>query len=471
MYPFRYSRTSIVIIVMAIVVVAVSALTVIIFNLRGEVTWFVPQLANGALDEELQAIIKREGLAPLDPGPSQDPAKVALGEALFFDKILSGNRDIACATCHHPTFSGGDALPVAIGTGGKGLGDVRIIGRDRNFIPRNSPEIFNRGALEWQSMFWDSRVAVGPDGKFVSPAGDRLPEGLDNVLAVQAMFPVTSRDEMRGSYGDSEVTSRDNELTLLEDDDLPAIWEALMARLLSHPEYVELFKAAYPDVSQDELGFQHAANAIAAFEIQAFTLYHSPWYSYLEGDDEAISEEAKRGALLFYGQAGCANCHSGPLFTDQEHHVLAVPQVGPGKGEQAPWDLGRSRETGRKEDAFAFRTPPLHNVTHTGPWMHDGAYSTLEATIQHHLDPVASLRNYDPAVHLQTELQDTFQDDEALIEQMLANLDPLLAKPQSLSAEEIAYLIAFLESLTDPAVAELDRVIPENVPSGLAVVD
>ncbi|KPK02501.1 MAG: hypothetical protein AMJ56_20910, partial [Anaerolineae bacterium SG8_19] len=168
---------------------------------------------------------------------------------------------------------------------------------------------------------------------------------------------------------------------------------------------------------------------------------------------------------------GCANCHSGPLFTDQQHHVLAVPQVGPGKGEQAPWDLGRSRETGREEDAFAFRTPPLHNVTHTGPWMHDGAYSTLEATIQHHLDPAASLRNYDPAVHLQTELQDTFQDDEALIEQMLANLDPLLAEPQSLSAEEIAHLIAFLESLTDPAVAELDSVIPENVPSGLAVVD
>ena len=276
---------------------------------------------------------------------------------------------------------------------------------------------------------------------------------------------------MRGSYGDAEVTSRDNELSLFEDDDLPAIWEALMARLLSYPEYIQLFLAAYPDVPQDELGFQHAASAIAAFEVQAFTLYHSPWYSYLEGDDGAISDEAKKGALLFYDQASCANCHSGSLFTDQEHHVLAVPQVGPGKGEQAPWDPGRIRETRREEDAFAFRTPPLHNVTHTGPWMHDGAFSTLEAVIRHHLDPASSLREYDPIAHLSPDFQSTFQGDEELIELMLANLDPLLAEPQPFSDEEITYLIAFLESLSDPAVAELEKVIPEKAPSGLPVRD
>ena len=338
------------------------------------------------LDQQLHDLIEEQGITKLDPGPEPEPGLTTLGQALFFDKVLSGNRDISCATCHHPTFSGGDALPVAIGTGGTGLGDSRILGKDRNLIPRNSPELFNRGAAEWNSMFWDSRVAVNSDGEFVSPAGDQLPEGLDNILAVQAMFPVTSRDEMRGSYGDAEVATVDNELSLLEDEDLPAIWEALMVRLLSYQEYIQLFQAAYPEVPQDELGFQHVANAIAAFEVQAFTLYHNPWYSYLEGDDDAISEEAKQGALLFYDMAGCVNCHSGPLFTDQEHHVLAVPQVGPGKGEQAPWDLGRIRETGEVVDEFAFRTPPLHNVTETGPWMHDGALSTLEAVILHHLE-------------------------------------------------------------------------------------
>ena len=317
------------------------------------------------LDQQLHDLIEEQGITRLDPGTEPEPGLAALGQALFFDKLLSGNRDISCATCHHPTFSVGDALPVAIGTGGTGQGDRRTLGRDRSLIPRNSPEVFNRGVAEWKSMFWDSRVAVGLDGEFVSPAGGQLPEGLSNVLAAQAMFPVTSRDEMRGSYGDADVTSRDNELTLLEDDDLPAIWEALMARLLANPEYVQLFQAAYPEVPLDELGFQHAANAIAAFEVQAFTLYHTPWYSYLEGDDDAISDEAKEGALLFYDQVGCAECHSGPLFTDQEHHVLASPQVGPGKGEQAPWDLGRIRETGKAEDEFAFRTPPLHNL---GQW-------------------------------------------------------------------------------------------------------
>jgi len=423
------------------------------------------------LDEQLRAIIEEQGITKLDPGSDPDPELAALGQALFFDKILSGNRDISCATCHHPTFSVGDALPVAIGTGGTGQGDRRTLGRDRNLIPRNSPEVFNRGAAEWKSMFWDSRVVVGPDGEFVSPAGSQLPEGLSNVLAVQAMFPVTSRDEMRGSYGDADVTSRENELTLLEDDDLPAIWEALMARLLANPEYVQLFQAAYPEVPLEELGFQHAANAIAAFEVQAFTLDHSPWYSYLEGDDDAISDEAKEGALLFYDQVGCAECHSGPLFTDQEHHVLASPQVGPGKGEQAPWDLGRIRETGKAEDEFAFRTPPLHNVTRTGPWMHDGAFNTLEAVILHHLDPASSLRQYDPGSQLPPELRSTYQDDEALTEQMLANLDPRIAESKSITDEQMAGLIAFLESLTDPAITELDAVVPENVPSGLPVTD
>ncbi|MEZ4595127.1 MAG: cytochrome-c peroxidase, partial [Chloroflexota bacterium] len=97
------------------------------------------------LDAELQAVIQAQGLTRLDPGPAQDPALVALGQALYFDKILSGNRDIACATCHHPQEHSGDDLPVSIGTGGVGLGETRQIGYGRSFIPRNAPEIFNRG--------------------------------------------------------------------------------------------------------------------------------------------------------------------------------------------------------------------------------------------------------------------------------------------------------------------------------------
>lgn len=422
------------------------------------------------LDAELQTVIQAQALTRLDPGPVQAPALVALGQALYFDKILSGNRDIACATCHHPQEHSGDDLPVSIGTGGVGLGQTRQIGYGRSFIPRNAPELFNRGAAEWHTMFWDSRVMLGADGRFQTPAGDKLPATITTLLAAQAMFPVTSADEMRGAAGDLDVFGQPNELALIAADDLPAIWQALLNRLLAIPGYQALFAAAYPDVPLPELEFAHAANAIAAFEIEAYTFYHTPWYQYLEGDLAALPDEAKAGALLFFGEAGCSGCHSGPLFTDQLHHNLAVPQVGPGKGDEAPLDFGRFRETGDLADKFAFRTPPLHNVAISGPWLHNGAFSTLEAVIEHHLDPEKSLREYDTAVHLPPDLRGTFQNDPALLDELLQTVDPQLAPTRNLSSREVQQLIAFLEALTDPGMAEkVAYLVPTAVPSGLSV--
>ena len=253
-----------------------------------------------AIDEELLSLLRDQDIQPLTPGPEPEPALVKLGQALFFDKILSGNKDISCATCHHPTQNSGDSLPVSIGTGGSGLGITRQIGYDRQLIPRNAPEVFNRGVSEWNTMFWDSRVALNNDGTFISPAGDQLPAGLDSVLAVQAMFPVTSADEMRGAAGNVDVLGEPNELALIDEADLPAIWQGLMARLLAIPEYETLFREAYPDTAVSDLGFEHAANAIAAFEISAYTLENSPWHYYLNGNTSALSAEAKQGALLFF---------------------------------------------------------------------------------------------------------------------------------------------------------------------------
>ena len=96
------------------------------------------------------------------------------------------------------------------------------------------------------------------------------------------------------------------------------IWAALMRRLTAIPGYVELFQAAYPDVPVDQLGFQHAANALAAYEIDFFTFEDSPFDRYIQGDESALSSEAVRGGLLFYGEAGCATCHTGGLLTDQQ---------------------------------------------------------------------------------------------------------------------------------------------------------
>lgn len=423
-----------------------------------------------SLDRELRAMIRQGGLLPLEPGPEPAPAKVALGRALMFDKELSGNRDISCATCHHPLMHTGDALSLSIGTGGSGLGPERQRGEGSGFIPRNAPEVFNRGLSEWRTMFWDMRLSGSVGAGFSSPAGNRLPTGLESILAAQAMFPVTSRDEMRGQPGDRDVDGQPNELAMIDDEDLQAIWNALMRRLLAIPDYIELFNAAFPNVATEDLGFQHAANAIAAFEIASWTFLGSPWDRYVAGDEAALPDDAKRGAILFFGAGGCSRCHAGNLLTDQQAHNVGVPQVGPGKGAEAPRDLGRQRVTGNDADRYAFRTPPLRNVALTGPWMHDGAFTTLRGAVRHTLDPAASLWSYDPG-QLAFELRETLQGDEATIEAILANLDPEVAAPRPLSEAEIDDLLAFLDALTDPAALDLGRDIPDFVPSGLPVDD
>ena len=410
-----------------------------------------------------QIMLKDGGARPMKILPSASPEMISLGEALFWDKELSGTRDVACVTCHHPQAATGDDLSVSIGIGGQGFGGQRQLGEGRDLIPRNAPEIFNRGVEGWRTMFWDGRVIGRYEDDFSSPAGDNLPQGMENVVAVQAMFPVTSRDEMRGDEGDFDVSGKLNELALLSDDDLHGIWAALMERLLAIEGYRELFAAAYPDIPQEWLRFQHAANAIAAYEMAIFTQVDSPWDRFLAGDQEALSAGARRGASLFYGEAGCSECHNGSLLTDQEFHNLGVPQVGPGKGGEAPLDFGRGRVTGQDIDRYAFRTPPLRNVAITGPWMHNGAYTTLEAAVRHHLDPVSALENYDVS-----QLDPIMRDSVQSIPGLLNNLDPLVAEPLELSDQEVADLLLFLQSLTSPSAAEnACDLIPESVPSGL----
>jgi cytochrome c peroxidase len=425
---------------------------------------------SSSLDIELRGLLDESGVtySSFAPGPPAEEAMIRLGEALFFDKILSGNRDTSCATCHHPLMHTSDDLSLPIGTGGHGLGTERVMGTDRNFVPRNSPDVFNRAAPEWVTMFWDGRITGSPEMGYANPAGMMLPHGLNNVLAVQAMFPPTSIDEMRGN--DDDVTAADNELANLPDDDPVAIWDGLMARLMNIPEYVTLFRNAYPHLSKNELGFQHAANAIAAYEADTWTFNDAPWDLYLAGDDDALTSDAKRGATLFYDKAQCVVCHSTNLFTDQEYHNIAVPQLGPGKDADKPLDFGRWHVTNNPQDKFAFRTPPLRNVTLTFPYMHNGAYPDLEAAVRHQLNPTAALQDYDPE-NLRTELQKTCQVDESTIQAILETLDPLAKAPIDLNDSEVADLMAFLEALTSPSAVDLSNNIPEFVPSGLPVLD
>ena len=415
------------------------------------------------VDARLHDYLKSHGITRLDPGPRHSPVKVQLGRLLYFDKVLSGNRDTACATCHHPSLFTDDGLCLSIGTGGTGLGPQRIKGSSRPFVARNATDVFNRGSREWTTMFWDTRVAQVPGGSFATPAHAQLPSGLESVLAAQAMFPVTGHDEMRGFFGDPG-----NEIAVLPDSDFQGIWSAVMNRILSIPAYRRLFARAYPGVPQSKLGFQHAANAIAAFESQAFTRLDSPWDRYLAGDLQALDRSAKRGAVIFYGSAGCARCHSGNLLTDQKAHNLAIPQLGPGKPPSTPLDFGLENVTNNAADRFRFRTPPLRNVEATGPWMHNGAYTTLQGAVSHHLNPVSALMSFDLS-QLPGNMSTTVRTDPITVHGLIEDLDPLVSQPLELSSREFSDVMSFLRSLTSPSLHQLNQVIPDRVPSGLPV--
>jgi cytochrome c peroxidase len=421
------------------------------------------------VDGRLQHLMQQADVQPPTNPAIPSTELVKLGEALFWDPELSGNRDTACVTCHHPLTATGDDLSLPIGTGGVGLGEQRVKPDDRReFVPRNAQPLFNLGYTEWTTFFWDGRVSSDAQHGFDSPASDRLPDGLDSLLAAQALFPVTSRDEMRGLRGDKDIFGQVNELAIISDYTSQPIWDAIMQRLLAIPGYATLFQAAYPNIPTESWGIEHAANAIAAYENVTFTFEDSPFDRYIRGDEGALSDAEKRGALLFYGEAGCASCHSGVLLTDQQFYNLAVPQLGPGKGREQPYDLGRARETGSDCDRFAFRTPPLRNVAITGPWMHNGAFTSLEETIRHHLNPAASLQDYDPA-QLMAELQDTCQDQPEVLAMILATESDSASEQVQLSAAEMQDLLAFLNALTAPSALDLADTIPASVPSGLPV--
>jgi cytochrome c peroxidase len=438
-----------------------------------------------SLDVALRQLAATAGLDPLTPVASLNPAQVTLGQALFFEKELSGNRDVSCATCHDPALGLSDGLPLAVGTGGSGAGRQRRPGEGRQFVPRNTPDLSNRGLPEWTTLFWDGRLEGTAATGYLSPAAEYLPPGLVNALAAQAMLAVTSRHEMRGGlydvagyliqpgedprdyqpggaragerplgWSDVDVYGRPNELAAVGNDpqQMPLIWDLLMTRLRDLPPYPALFAAAYPGIPLEAMDFTYVANALAAFQTHAFTFTATPWDRYLAGESQALSPAAKEGALLFYGRAACSRCHAGNLLTDQQFHNLGVPQFGPGTSPPAPLDYGRGGITGRPEDRFAFRTPSLRNASLSGPYFHNGAYERLEDAVRHHLDPAGRLAGYQ-GPHLPDGLRAGLQNEPVTQRQILATLSPLLPAGERLSEQEIRQLLAFLESLTDPAAS------------------
>lgn len=403
------------------------------------------------------------------------PAEVRLGQLLFWDPILSGNRNIACGTCHNPAFATTDGVSLGLGEGASGLGVDRAAGAQNappRRIARNAPALFNLGAKEFVTLFQDGNVEADPTrpSGFRTALEDGALDGVANVLAAQILFPMLSPDEMAGHGEENEVASalRAGRISGAE-----GAMERIAARLRAIPEYRRLFAAAYPETATTrEIRLADAANAIAAFVAVEWRADSAPFDAYLRGTAD-LPEAALQGVRLFYGQAGCATCHSGPFQTDHGFHAMGAPQLGPGKAEAFEInsrDTGRMRVTRRAEDAYAFRTPSLRMVTETGPWGHAGGHLDLAEFVAYHADPVAGIAGYVPQALLPR--FDPAKPDWAVM-QSPAEREAIAAAvrtaPRALAPGEIAALMAFLASLTDRAALQGRLGIPLRVPSGLPV--
>ena len=402
-----------------------------------------------------------------------NPAEAELGQLLFYDRVLSGNRNIACSTCHHPRFATSDGLSLGLGEGGEGLGPDRHVtatNRPEQRIPRNATALFNLGAHEFTVLFHDGRIETDPErpSGLRTPMEDEMVTGFTGVLSAQTMFPVLSPDEMAGHYSENDVAKAVRSGRITGPD---GAWDRISRRVAGVPDYAMRFAAVYPHVAEGApIRFTDISNAIAAFIAFEWRSDNSAFDAALRGE-APLEGPAAEGAALFYGAAGCSACHSGKFQTDHDFHAMGAPQLGPGKAERFERhsrDDGRLRVTGREEDRFAFRTPSLRNVTRTGPWGHAGGHDDLAAFLADH-GQGAALPRYARAVVLpdlpETKPDWAVLDDPAELQAIAAAAAPV----PELTQGEIARLLAFLEALTDQGSIDGRLGVPDAVPSGLPV--
>ena len=274
--------------------------------------------------------------------PADNPitvAKTNLGKLLFWDPILSGNKDVACVTCHHPNFGYAENLDISIGSNGIGLGSTRRFQTPNTigFVKRNAHTVLNtafngmdgNGKYDPANapMFWDNRK---------------------NSLELQSLEPIKSLEEMRG-YNFTDSTALDS----------------VVARLKNIEEYRQLFALAFG--SELSINAENIGKAIATFE-RTLTATNSRLDGYLRGDKTVLTEIEITGFQLF-NTIGCTNCHNGPMFSDYQLHVLSVPD-----NVKVPTDKGAN-------DKYAFRTASLRNLKFTAPYMHNGLFEDLERVL------------------------------------------------------------------------------------------
>ena len=399
-------------------------------------------------------------------GRNVDPALANLGRLLWFDTITGLNDDNSCGGCHSPTNGFGDTQSIAIG-----IDNNNLVGPNRTG-PRNqrrTPSVINNAFFP--TLMWNSRFASLARNPFDNSEGFTFPapEGLTlsyqpHLLTAQAFIPPTERNEVAGFEfpGDNF-----------------AIRAEVLNRLNAAPAYRHLFGQQFPEVRLGApIDFDMFGKAIAEFE---FTLVftNSPLDRFARGIKNSMTPQQKRGALLFFGEAGCVGCHavsgeSNEMFSDFQQHVIGIPQIAPAvtnsvfDGAGSNEDFGLEQVTGDPADRYMFRTSPLRNLAVQAAFFHNGSFTTIESAVRHHLDVPASALAYSPD-HLDEDLGGPLGP----IEPVLARVDPLLAEPIELTDDEVEQIVVFLrDGLLDPRARpeNLMKLIPAEVPSGRPVM-
>ena len=387
-----------------------------------------------------------------------------IGRLLWFDPIQGLNDDNTCGGCHSPTNGFGDTQPIAIGIENNG-----IVGPGRTG-PRNqrrTPMVINTAF--YPTLMWNSRFHARSGDPFDNSEGFVFPapEGLTlsylpHLLTAQAFIPPTERVEAAGFHFPGN------------NDDIRA---EVLRRLNANGNYRQLFARGFPEVKAGgPITFDHFGRAIAEFEFtMVFT--DTPIDRYARGIGSALTERQKHGAVLFFGRAGCVQCHavsgqSNEMFSDFRQHVAGIPQIAPTLGN-VPFDgpggdedFGLEQVTGNSADRYAFRTSPLRNVALQPAFMHNGAFVRLEDAIRYHLDAVGQSVVYKPDL-----LPPDLRVRSGPLVPVLEGLDPRLRNPVVLSGDEFVALVDFVRNgLLDPEARpqRLRRLIPDKLPSGRA---
>jgi cytochrome c peroxidase len=362
---------------------------------------FACQERNNRPRPDTEAVVNTEVSQVVSLATVATPTE-SLGKLLFYDPILSGNKDVACATCHHPSLGYADGVDLSLGVNAAGLGRNRhfLSSTNASFAKRNSMTILNAifngqtsATVPNQAaapMFWDSRVRS---------------------LELQALEPIKSNIEMRG-------TAYPEALAL----------DSVVARLKNIPEYRLLFSNVFG--TGETINATNIGKAIVSFE-RSLTAMNSPYDRYKNGETTAMTPLQVRGMNAFQ-TVGCAACHSGPMFSDYQLHVLSVP------------DNAKSTVSDNGNVAYAFRTQSLRNVSLTAPFMHSGVFQSLDDVLRFY-GRIAGGNSQNPNLNIR-------------------QVDPKIRDVRIQNNRDA--IVAFINALADN---NFDKSVPTAVPSKLNV--